>query len=467
MPPKSYDVIVIGNGFSGLTAVLELENKDNCSICVIGPEKYPRPNNGKFILSLKDEIRANPGYRRPGGELQDHFYRNGRVDEFLKLEEKARDLLYDWPEYTGIDYCEYPNSEKREEIERFVRNANKKGISVTISDVIFIGGVNSTRDLLNRLYDHLKNECSNVDVVNGLVGRVSPEEKCAVLENGDRVRYRDAVFLACGREGIAKGIFDELKAQGYIREENGEKNLLGGVVLEAPETIFPEVMNYMCEPKLTLISGRRDDVVRTYGYYPHGRVAVVDYGNGIRCVNGIMDENRRSDNTVLGIVTEIRFTEPFNDTHLYGKRLSENTLMLGGGKPIIQRLGDYEKGRRSTEKRIKNNRLVQPTLTLNDVTPGDISFAYPDRVMDNIYDGIKKLDAVIGGLAEPSTLMYAPLIILKPSRINVDPFTMRLKTDRTESEIYVLGDMNGICRGNADAIISGMIAADSFTKNRE
>ncbi len=100
------------------------------------------------------------------------------------------------------------------------------------------------------------------------------------------------------------------------------------------------------------------------------------------------------------------------------------------------------------------------------MTPGDISFAYPDRVMDNIYDGIKKLDAVINGLAEPSTLMYAPLIILKPSRINVDPFTMRLKTDRVESEIYVLGDMNGICRGNVDAIISGIIAADSFTKNR-
>jgi len=70
------------------------------------------------------------------------------------------------------------------------------------------------------------------------------------------------------------------------------------------------------------------------------------------------------------------------DTIAYGKSLAMITTKLGGGKPIIQRFGDLEAGRRSTWNRIDRSN-VEPTL--KNVTPGDIGMAYPYRIIaDNI-----------------------------------------------------------------------------------
>ena len=475
MERSAYDVVIVGNGISGSTAAIELDNKDDCSVCVIDPKNYSsdgvgerylctKPNNGKFIFSSNNELETKPHYRRPGGELQNYFYESGKAEECLALEERAQGLLRNWVEDAELNYEEYPPPEKMEEIKEFIKKCNPKGIEVTVSDILSLGGVRNTYALLNHIYQRLNKECSNVDVVNGEVKRVVPDKNYVVLNSGDRIKYREAVLLACGREGVANGIYDDLKARGYLWEKEGKKNLLVGVVLEAPSTIFPPAMNYMGEPKLTM-GTKKDDIVRTFGYYPNGRVAVVDYGNGIKSVSGIIDERRKSNNTVMGLVMEVRFTEPFEDAPSYGRDIFNLTLKLGGKKPLVQRLRDYEMGRRSTEERIKKAKLVKPTLSFEEAIPGDISMAYPGRIISNLYDGINKLNRVIEGISEESLLMYAPLIVLKPSEINVDPFTMKLETEKKlEGEMYVLGDMNGICKGNADAMISGIIAADSIRK---
>ena len=59
--------------------------------------------------------------------------------------------------------------------------------------------------------------------------------------------------------------------------------------------------------------------------------------------------------------------------------------MLAGGGPLIQRLGDLRDGRRT--KSLVNN-LIKPTL---EAECGDISLAYPHRILQSI---IEYLDAL-------------------------------------------------------------------------
>ena len=127
------------------------------------------------------------------------------------------------------------------------------------------------------------------------------------------------------------------------------------------------------------------------------------------------------------------------------------TTTIGGGKPIVQRFSDLKKGRRSTWERIEES-YVDPTL--KDVTPGDISMALPHRVVTNLIEALEKLDVLIPGVANGSTLLYAPEIKLTCARINTD------KDLQTKVKgLYVAGDGAGVSGNIVGASATGILSA--------
>jgi len=131
---------------------------------------------------------------------------------------------------------------------------------------------------------------------------------------------------------------------------------------------------------------------------------------------------------------------------------------LGGGKPLLQRLGDLRKGRRSTWRRLERSN-VKPTF--NCVTPGDIAMALPHRVVVDIIEGLEALDKVMPGVSSDSTLIYAPEIKLYAMRLEMDK-KMKTRIDG----LYAAGDGAGVSRGIVGAAATGIIAArDILNKN--
>ncbi len=139
------------------------------------------------------------------------------------------------------------------------------------------------------------------------------------------------------------------------------------------------------------------------------------------------------------------------DTIEYGKSIARLATKLGGGRPIIQRLGDLEDGRRSTWDRIRRN-VIEPTLKF--VTPGDIGMALPHRVLDNLMEFLHKVDNVIPGLASKYTLLYAPEIKYYSMRAVVNKFM-----ETTVDGIFAAGDGAGLSRGINVAAATGVLAA--------
>lgn len=193
-----------------------------------------------------------------------------------------------------------------------------------------------------------------------------------------------------------------------------------------------------------------DDIIRTFCSCPNGMVATESY-DGYICVNGHSNSDHNSVNSNFAFVCEIQLTEPVENTIAYAKSIAEVASTIGGGKPLIQRLADLMNGRRSTWKRIEKS-LVTPTL--RDVTPGDISMALPHRVVTNIIEGLECLNKVMPGVNEGSTLLYAPEVKFRSSKIQTDG---GLQTNI--KNVYVAGDAAGLSGSITGAAVNGIMAA--------
>jgi len=123
---------------------------------------------------------------------------------------------------------------------------------------------------------------------------------------------------------------------------------------------------------------------------------------------------------------------------------------------LIQRLGDLQRGRRSTWDRIRKS-YIEPTL--KDVIPSDISRALPERTVTNLMEGLEKLNEILPGIASDQTLLYAPEVKFYAKRIITDK-----NLQSSIPDIYVAGDGAGVSRGIVGAAATGIIAARGILK---
>jgi uncharacterized FAD-dependent dehydrogenase len=167
----------------------------------------------------------------------------------------------------------------------------------------------------------------------------------------------------------------------------------------------------------------------------------------------------KSNATNFALLTRVSLTKPIENTTEYGIRIAQLANTLGGHKPILQRLGDLRKFQRSTWERLTRSH-VNPTL--REVTPGDISMAYPRRIVMDLLEGLDMLDRVIPGINSDSTLLYGPEIKFYAMRIITDN---RLRT--SIPNLYVAGDGAGVSRGIVGAAATGILAARGITEPLE
>jgi hypothetical protein len=125
---------------------------------------------------------------------------------------------------------------------------------------------------------------------------------------------------------------------------------------------------------------------------------------------------------------------------------------IGGGKAILQRLGDLKAGHRSTWERIEKS-YVEPTN--KDVTPGDIAMALPARIVEDLVGGLDMLAKVIPGVNDQSTLLYAPEVKFKSIRLDI---SKKLETNQVKN-LFTAGDGAGVSGGIIPAAVTGLIAA--------
>ena len=454
------DVIIVGAGPAGIFSALELAENTKLDILMLdmGPDIDQRKcpaSRGLGCINC-DPCSLLSGWGGAGafsdGKLTLSTEVGGWLDEYCGKQKLAEHIRYVDGTYLKFGASQHlygTDSEKIEEIKRKASFAGLKLIPQTLRHM----GSEKCAEVLRRMRRHLKDR---VEV------RTRTEVKGILIENGGlkgvettsgEKMFAKYVVLAPGRSGAE---WLKLEAQSLgLRTLNNPVDV--GIRVEVRASIMQELTDVLFDPKFIYFSKSFDDQVRTFCVVPQGEVITESY-DGILTVNGQGYAEKKTENTNFALLVSTSFTEPFKEPIAYGKYLARLTNLLSGCV-IVQRLGDFELGRRSTEERIKRS-VVVPTLRM--ATPGDLSFALPYRYVVDLREMLQALDQIAPGIHSKDTLLYGVEVKFYSSRLDLSKCL-----EAKIHNLFTIGDGAGVTRGLVQASVSGVMVAKEIIKREQ
>jgi uncharacterized FAD-dependent dehydrogenase len=447
---ESWDVIVVGAGPAGLFAARTLAGKMR-------------------VLVIDEKARTGGAGAMTDGKLNLSPHIGLDLDELQLSEGEAADRIARIDDFFlehGADRTLYGSDEERiafwEDRVSWVRRRTHKGAwDITLRPARQRHmGTDLAHKVVARMTEAIRAAGAEFSLGNR-VEDVFLREKGPFIVRSSKGLYAARYLLAApGRDGAYW--FREVARSLGVRTRWGAIDI--GCRVEVALPVFEEITRVLYDPKFLFVTPTHGDRTRTFCTNPGGRVRV-EIRNGCRLVNGDALKQRKTSCTNFAILNTVSMTEPLQDTTEMGRKVMEFANFWGGGDSLIaQRWGDLTEGRRSKAETFYSESLgydkMMPTLPLGPgVTPGDISYAYPGRIVDNLRESLLLLSRVIPGVAHPSTTVYVPEIKFYDTKYATDRF---LETN--VSDLFVSGDGVGKSRGIVGAALNGMLAAEGILR---
>jgi uncharacterized FAD-dependent dehydrogenase len=460
---EQYDLIIVGAGPSGIFAALEAKKihpKINILMLEKGnsitKRKCPKRTTGKCVNCSPCNITT--GFSGAGafsdGKLNtnEHGEIGGNLIQYVGSE-KYNEL---W-KYTDKIYLDFGAEQKifdlsnSKELEDIRKKAIKSNLKLIESKIRHLG-TEKSYEIYTKLEKHLKKlgikMLFNIPVVDFII----ENNKIIGVKTEKQDFYGKKVVATVGRDG--SDWLNTMCDKHKIEKEVGTIDI--GVRVECDSSITQTIDELAYESKLIYFTDTFDDKVRTFCWNPRGEVTEERYDNNLALANGhsYKDEKLKTNKTNFALLVSLKFTEPFKTPIEYGKHIAGLANMLSGNKILVQRYGDFKKGRRTTPERLLRNN-IEPTL--KDAVPGDLSLVLPYRIMLDIVETIEALDNIMEGFASDGTLLYGVEVKFYSNIVKVkDNFETNIKN------LYALGDGAGITRGLIQSSMNGVAFARSL-----
>jgi len=461
-----YDVIIIGAGPSGIFCAYELKKYDkNMKVLIIEKgraiEKRMCPKRKTLKCVNCHPCSITTGFAGAGafsdGKLSLSPDVGGNLPEILGYEE-TKSLIKEVDDIYlsfGADTKIY-GIDKEKEIEVIRRKAIGANLKLIECPIRHLGTEEGYK-IYSKIQEHLLNEGVEI-LFNTMVKDLIIEDNAVKGVVTDKeTYYANEIVSAVGREG-AEWFYNKCLDHN-IETEVGTVDI--GVRVEVRDEIMEELNTNLYEAKLVYHTPTFDDKVRTFCSNPSGEVATEYYENDLAVVNGHAYKSKeyKTNNTNFALLVSKNFTKPFKTPIEYGRKIAELSNLLCDGKILVQRFGDFKRGRRTTEERLYRNNIIP---TLKDAVAGDLSLVFPHRIMVDIIEMLEALDKVSPGIASDETLLYGVEVKFYSNKVLVNKdFETSIKGLRA------IGDGASVTRGLMQASANGVSVARSIIKSIE
>lgn len=463
-----YDVIVVGAGPAGIFTCYEMTLKmPNAKILLVdkGHDIYSR----RCPILEKKIKKCPPAAGRkefagclPACSITNGFggagaYSDGKFNITSEFGGWMTDYL---PNSQVVDLIKYVDQINLEhgatesitdpltpEVKEIEKRGYAAGLKLLRAQVRHLG-TEQNLEILQSIYEYLKTKIDmmyKTEVEDILTEKVDGtyHAKGIQLKKGDQLTSRKVVIVP-GRDGSSW--LTKMFKNRRLKMLNNQVDI--GVRVETSDVVMEEINKNLYEGKF-VFNTSVGTKVRTFCSNPSGHV-VVENHSGIMLANGhaYKDPKLGSENTNFALLVSHTFSDPFNEPTEYAHEVSSLANRLSSGGIIVQKYGDILKGRRSTEKRIKEG-FIEPTM--KEAVPGDLGLVLPYNTMKSLIEMTEALNHVTPGLASEHTLFYGVEAKFYSARPNLN--------ENFESEIdglYVGGDGAGITRGLAQASACGV-----------
>jgi uncharacterized FAD-dependent dehydrogenase len=420
----NYDCVIAGSGPAGLgTAFALLEKKPNIKILILEAREI---SSG----GLRNDCKMNFSY--PVGFPDEYWNKEScyaylkRVEEFLQ-----------------------PSIMEKNSVDVYAARAERIGVKllhIRQSHLGTDGGLKLIKQLIARL------EQAGVEIAFH-EELVSASEKSKTAETTKRTVNYGSLVVAPGRRG-----FDFLRTfMNALQIPFADNSIDVGIRVETKQEHYPIVRDYY-DPKFLFPERTRTFCTNSGNAHVVQEKYTTKNGNTYFSVNGHAYSNESKPNGLVNfaLLRTVCFTEPIASGQDYAEFLASLAMLSGGGHPIVQRIGDFRLGSRTTRGGL-NGDLYDFEPTLKSATPGDIALAIPAKFLNSLWKSLKKLDTIVPGVLHPGTIMYYPEIKLYANK-PVFKNDMFMAAD----DIYLIGDGAGTSRGITGAWASGIRAADGI-----
>ncbi len=448
MKTNKFDYLVVGAGPAGMFACFELLKK-------VDGKKIALFDMGSRLEDRKaSEVMTGFGGAGTYSDGKLHYTpklsheRTFHIidpDDYQKILDEVEKIFTDF----GVDSEYFPKNV--DEVETLINEAERNDVELVVRRAQHVG-TDKLKEVVAKFQKYLLDKGVTLFCQTKIDDLLMKDDKLiGIVDDKGKKYLGKKVLLVPGRVNAAW-----LQSVGKKHGIKYQYDMVEiGVRVEFPRSVMKKHAEALYEVVLKVRTKTFDDVMRTFCSCPNGLVAMETYPSYI-CVNGHSLSDHKSLNSNFAFLCEVHLTEPVENSIEYAESIAKLATTIGGGKPILQRLKDLQRGRRSTWSRL-NKSIVRPSL--KDVTPGDISMALPYRIVVNILEGLEKLDSVMPGVNSGSTLLYAPEVKLRSSKVALTP-----EMETTVKNVYAAGDAAGISGSITGAAATGIMAARGMMK---
>ncbi|HSV94707.1 MAG TPA: hypothetical protein VLH94_01875, partial [Spirochaetia bacterium] len=265
-------------------------------------------------------------------------------DDYQKILDEVEKVFTDF----GVDSEYYPKN--AEEVEEMVSEAERNDVELVVRRAQHVG-TDKLKEVVAKFQKYLLDKGVTLfdkTKIEDLLFK--KQELVGVIDTKNNKYLGKKVLLVPGR--VNASWLQKLGTKYEIKYQYDMVEI--GVRVEFPRSVMKKYAEALYEVVLKVRTKTFDDVMRTFCSCPNGLVAMETYP-GYICVNGHSLSDHKSVNSNFAFVCEVHLTEPVENSIDYAESIAKLATTIGGGKPILQRLKDLQRGRRSTWSRLSKS----------------------------------------------------------------------------------------------------------------